>query len=688
MAAAAALPAMRLAVRSKDGVFLLPHEPRAAGEQGLPAVAGAPSPTLPCEAVPVAFSADGQRVALVSAPGVVDVLRCADLARLRRIDTQAPIAAVALSPLGTFVVVHNKAGAKKEKEEAEEAGSGGSGGGGGNLAAWEVESGREAARFFQKEFRPQQGINLVWTADEAVAARTVSNEVHFFKGRQPAVREHILVSPGLTTFALSPVRGPPPREDGDEAKGGGRYGAAPALPLRVATFAPGKRDMPATVRVWDYPRFGEGQCRASRSMFRVDAAALQWSPAGQALLVRTTSEASAGGDNYYAEMGLQLLFADGSLQCEVPFAGGAGPVHDARWAPSGREFIAVQGRQPAQAVIFQAEQCTALYILARGAFNTVRWSPQGRFIMLGGFQGLSGAMEFYDAYKKRKLGEARDLHSPQLFEWLPDGRALITATVVPRQVDFGFKVWSYAGELLYERKQPEQLLQVEPAPCLPGIFPDRPISPRVRDRKVAAAGGGAAGAAPPAAGGATANATAAAATAPKAGAYVPPHLRNRAAGIAGSLQEQLRNEERSATSTKPQKLGGAGGKGGGGAAAAAAAKGGAKGKAGKRGGQAAAAGEEEEGTRIGLPAETPEERALRERLEKAEKMSAEEKAKRRRVLRKKLAEIEGLKELRMSTLTKEQVAKLAQEDALRAELDVLGGAEPDSEPRAPASASE
>jgi hypothetical protein len=85
---------------------------------------------------------------------------------------------------------------------------------------------------------------------------------------------------------------------------------------------------------------------------------------------------------------------------------------------------------------------------------------------------------------------------------------------------------------------------------------------------------------------------------------------------------------------------------------------------------------------------TPEERALRERLEKAEKMSAEEKAKRRRVLRKKLAEIEGLKELRMSTLTKEQVAKLAQEDALRAELDVLGGAEPDSEPRAPASASE
>ncbi len=92
------------------------------------------------------------------------------------------------------------------------------------------------------------------------------------------------------------------------------------------------------------------------------------------------------------------------------------------------------------------------------------------------------------------------------FQWAPDSRHFITATTRPRRVDNGFKVWSYAGELLYTEKH-EELWQIAIVPAAnESIYPDRPQSPRLTDKRIAPA-----------------KAAAAMAAAPKA--YVPPHRR-------------------------------------------------------------------------------------------------------------------------------------------------------------------
>ncbi len=127
-------------------------------------------------------------------------------------------------------------------------------------------------------------------------------------------------------------------------------------------------------------------------------------------------------------------------------------------------------------------------------------------LLLGGFASLPGDLEFWDRPKKKPVAlPVKDSHSPKSFQWTPDSRHFVTATTRPRRVDNGFKVWSYAGELEYTEKH-EELWQVLVCPTPSEVYPDRPQSPRLSDKRVAPA-----------------KAAAAAAAAPKA--YVPPHRR-------------------------------------------------------------------------------------------------------------------------------------------------------------------
>ena len=137
--------------------------------------------------------------------------------------------------------------------------------------------------------------------------------------------------------------------------------------------------------------------------------------------------------------------------------------------------------------------------------------------MLGGFASLPGDMDFWDRNKKKVISPAKDMNSPKSFQWFADSRHFVTATTRPRRVDNGFKVWSYAGELLYsDMKSTDELWQVLVCPAAhEHVYPDRPQSPRLTDKRLAPA-----------------KEAAAAAAAPKA--YVPPHRRVVAAGSSTS----------------------------------------------------------------------------------------------------------------------------------------------------------
>jgi len=199
------------------------------------------------------------------------------------------------------------------------------------------------------------------------------------------------------------------------------------------------------------------------------------------MLIETNTLTS--DSSYYGDTNLYLLHADGKFDCTVPFGTDLGPIQDAQWSPKGREFAVIQGKQPSQGILFRADDCKPTHHFGRSAMNTIRWSPHGRFLMLGGFGNCPGNMTFWDRNKKKIMGTIQDRDSPRSFEWTADGRAFITAAFRPyRTVANGFKIFTYYGTLLFHKKY-EKLYQVVTRPALEGVFPDRPQSPHLTDKR-------------------------------------------------------------------------------------------------------------------------------------------------------------------------------------------------------------
>jgi len=250
-----------------------------------------------------------------------------------------------------------------------------------------------------------------------------------------------------------------------------------------------------------------------------------------------------------------------------------GPVHDFAWSPTDpAQFVCIAGKSPPQAALFSLPKGEATFSFGTGPFNTVKWQPQGRLVLLGGFGNMSGDVQVWDARRCKPASPPFSTVSVATqLEWAPDGRTLVAATCKPRlNVDNGYRLWTYHGRLLTHVPL-ESLYDAawRPAPA-PGAFPDRPPSPFAgKAAAAAAAAGGAASSAASAAAAPSAAALAAASSAVpglaappapaavaasvagalgsgKAGAYVPPHLRGTGAAstVTALMKEGHRKAER------------------------------------------------------------------------------------------------------------------------------------------------
>eukprot|EP00456_Euglypha_rotunda_P008694 TRINITY_DN1176_c0_g1_i36.p1 TRINITY_DN1176_c0_g1~~TRINITY_DN1176_c0_g1_i36.p1 ORF type:complete len:361 (+),score=77.49 TRINITY_DN1176_c0_g1_i36:215-1297(+) len=211
------------------------------------------------------------------------------------------------------------------------------------------------------------------------------------------------------------------------------------------------------------------------------------------------------------------MHASGLFDVNVPFGTEPGDIQDAQWSPCANEFIVIQGKQPAQAILFRSDDCKPIHHFGRSAINTIRWNPQGKFIVLGGFGNCPGNIFFWDRNKKKQIGQAQDKHAPRFFNWTADGRQFITAALRPkRTVDIGYKIWTYYGKLLNHTLL-DRLTEVSIRPAVSGIYPDRPPSPTA----VEAFG--------------TQKTKAAEGTGSKA--YIPPSLRKLGAGPSNIMKQ-------------------------------------------------------------------------------------------------------------------------------------------------------
>lgn len=412
----------------------------------------------------VKYSRDGRLLAVAS-PDVVNVYTSEDQKLVCTIK-QAAVTHMHFSPLASFIILHGP----KVKNMP-------------NLVIYNVKTAQEVLSFSLAEFN--NFWPLQWSNDESVLAHLVPNHVNFMDGQDPSKRLGKLKFQGIKTMGLA---------------GSGEH---------VCIFVP-EASTPASAMIYSVTRkSGDGsdgvdrvelseEPIASQIFFRAKEATIHWSPISNGALVTAMTDVDKTDANYYGESQLHLLLVEGK-SFAVP-APKAGPIHDAKWGPQGQDFCVIQGHQPAKIMIYKASDCTAVRDFGNASRNVIMFSPHGRFVCFGGFQGLAGEMDFWDKTAFKKIGTAKDIHMPGSFAWTPDSRNFITAALFPRRrVDEGFKVWTYYGELVYETKMPK-LREIAVRPAMEGVFPNRPVSPRLKNKSVqkdiaakqtAAAGGGA-----------------------------------------------------------------------------------------------------------------------------------------------------------------------------------------------------
>jgi translation initiation factor 2A len=221
-----------------------------------------------------------------------------------------------------------------------------------NLIVWNVRTGAEMFKVHCQDLDPTAQRPVQWTFDEVLLAYIVTNEVKFYPAAapnlaQPSSRLHIQT---IAQFALAPEH--PAVAGAAPAAAASSSASASRQQYHVAAFLPSRGTEPARVGIYSVPLSSGSPAEtagptASKSFFKAEEVSLKWSPTGHAILIETRTATDKTGKSYYGESGLHLLLADGSYQGTVPFGTNAGPIQDVAWSPTAKEFMVIQGFQPA-----------------------------------------------------------------------------------------------------------------------------------------------------------------------------------------------------------------------------------------------------------------------------------------------------------------------------------------------------
>ena len=378
-----------------------------------------------------------------------------------------------------------------------------------------------------------------WTHDESLLFHLVSNEVHVYSA-QAFQRVGKIRCPNIASFSLPTVKGFSTNttqlvsnNDEHEKK------------YLLTTFVMGSNGKPSRVDLLRYPdRMGlessttntipgtsstyidkeeeesatfvnqsSGPGLAFKSLFDAEEVAVHWSPRADAALVLTQTVVDATGESYYGSSHLFLLLENDikrpgygvAISVTLPTEAtksvhGSIPILCANWIPNPNivgpvPFGVISGSMPPLASLHHGITAEPTFLFGRAHRNTMDISPQGRFIVLGGYGNLAGGMEFWDRNKGKliprrvvlpallsssssssvstnnnavtpearsfvTIKEASELSitskNPAVgHQWSPDGRTYLVSTTSPRMnVDNGVHIYRYDGSLVDETRLP------------------------------------------------------------------------------------------------------------------------------------------------------------------------------------------------------------------------------------------
>lgn len=318
-----------------------------------------------------------------------------------------------------------------------------------NLVIYRISDGGRVGAFFQKTFHLDFWPSIQWSDDESIAARSVTNTIHFFHSDALDKPPHAKLGiPGVHKFSLS--RG--------------------LSPYTIAAFVGAVKGGPAKVVLHRHPDDGGDQL-SFRSTFRADSVKFMWNSKGTAVLALVSTNVDTTGENYYGESSVFYMNREGTIEKKVELPK-KGPVHDVAWSPTGNEFIVIYGNMPSRATMFN-DRCDPIFDFGSGARNTISFSIHGRFVALAGFGNLPGAVEFWDKNKMTLVGRG-DLPCTTLFSWSACSRYFLAATTFPRlRVDNGIRVVRFDGVMIHQQKfGADPLYQATFRPALRGVYAD------------------------------------------------------------------------------------------------------------------------------------------------------------------------------------------------------------------------
>jgi len=290
-----------------------------------------------------------------------------------------------------------------------------------NFEVVDMKSGEAVTSMIHKN---QVGWTPIWTKDELVCGRCVTNEVQFYTDGDFRKASSKLYLQNVHSFSISPSMQPP---------------------YMVAAYVQGKKGQPSAVRLFQYPNFGDGCALANKSFFKADKVDIMWNKKATALVILVSADKDTTGASYYGEQSLHFMNVQG--ESNIIHLEKRGPIYSVDWNPNSSSFCVVYGYMPAKATLFDMK-CEPIFDFGTGPRNICSFNPHGNILCLCGFGNLNGYMEMWNV-DGRKMVAKPQAEDTTYMEWCPDGQHLVTSTCAPRlRIGNGYKIWHYTGKVL------------------------------------------------------------------------------------------------------------------------------------------------------------------------------------------------------------------------------------------------
>ncbi|KAJ3126807.1 hypothetical protein HK098_007101 [Nowakowskiella sp. JEL0407] len=349
------------------------------------------------------------------------------------LQTKSALAAT-FSPMGSYICVHERYQKPANNEPQIK-----------NQKIYQTTTAKLLFEFSAKSLSQPQ-----FTATESHFTRLVDSEIHIYD-----ISKLNPDSPTATTtkFSKSVVS---------------QYSLSQGQRPLLAVFTKQSAKAPGALKLFD---FTSHSLLASKSFYKADSISFFWNFVGTSLLGLTKSDMDTTGKSYYGDTNLFLLSVSGVDQkvglAPTEVSGGKeGAVHDVHWNPKKNEFIVCFGSMPSKTWIFDGFGRKVAEVV-EGPRNSIRWSKDGRNILVGGFGNLSGELDIFEISVNgagssggiKKVATVNAENS-SFCEWDPYTDFFMTAIMYKRlKVDNGIKIWHKSG-ILVECIQVKELFEV------------------------------------------------------------------------------------------------------------------------------------------------------------------------------------------------------------------------------------